>query len=73
VTSQADGYISMDHLGEAVTVHPARIKVTGMRSGKVLMIGDRINVIIHHIDMDKRQIDLRLAPDNGQDMLDDEH
>jgi len=37
------------------------------------MIGDRINVIIHHIDMDKRQIDLRLAPDNGQDMLDDEH
>ena len=64
VESQADGYISFDELGESVITHPARIKVTGRRSGGVWRIGDRIPVEIYQIDLDKRQIDLRLATDN---------
>ena len=64
VESQADGYISFDELGESVITHTALIKVTGRRSGGVWRIGDRIPVEIYQIDLDKRQIDLRLATDN---------
>ena len=65
VESQADGYIPFDQLGESVTLHPARIKLSGRQSGAVWRIGDRIPVEIYQIDLDKRQIDLRLAPDNA--------
>lgn len=65
VESQADGYIPFDALGETFTQHPARIKISGRQSGKVWRIGDRIPVEIYQIDLDKRQIDLRLAPDNA--------
>jgi len=59
--SQADGFIPIDTFSEQVSIHPARIKITGMSSRKVWRIGDKIDVVIHAVDMDKRQIDLRVA------------
>lgn len=64
VESQADGYFTLDQIGERISMHPGRIKITGMRSGRTWRIGDRINVEISGIDLDKRQIDLRLVLDN---------
>jgi len=65
VESQADGYVSIDQLQEPVTMHPGRIKITGSRSKKSWKIGDQVDVEISNIDLDKRQIDLRLILDNG--------
>ena len=64
VESQADGYFTLDQIGERISMHPGRIKITGMRSGHIWRIGDRVNVEISAIDLDKRQIDLRLVLDN---------
>ena len=64
--SQADGYIPMDSIDENVMIHPARIKITGQRSKKVWRIGDRIQVQLIAVDMDKRQIDLKFAESEGE-------
>ena len=61
VDSLADGYVSFETFGEEVMIHPAKIKVTGLSSGKIWQIGDRIEVEIINADITKRQIDLRLS------------
>ena len=64
--SQADGFIPLDTIDEQVTLHPAKIKVTGMKSGQVWRIGDQVDIQIFNVDMDKRQIDLRLNTEEDQ-------
>lgn len=61
--SQADGFIPLDSLEEPVTMHPAKIKITGNKTAKVWRIGDEVQIEILNVDMDKRQIDLRLNTD----------
>ena len=58
--SQADGFIPFISLDEDIMLHPGRIKVTGLKSGMIWRIGDRVSVEIYDVDLDKRQIDLRM-------------
>lgn len=67
--SQADGYVPLESIDEKTMMHPGRIKVTGLASGNIWRIGDRVTVKVHDIDLDKRQIDLRFHPLT----LDEEH
>ncbi len=67
--SQADGYIPLELLKEKVMIHPARIKVTGLSSGQVWRIGDRVSVKISDVNLNKRQIDLMF----NSDTIDDNH
>ncbi|MEL6122125.1 MAG: ribonuclease R [Bacteroidota bacterium] len=64
IESQADGLIRFESFDEHLVIHPAKIKVTGQRSGQVWRIGDVINVTIVDVDMDKRQIDLQIADED---------
>ncbi len=58
--SKADGFIPFSTIDDHLTLHPAKIKVTGSRSGMVLRIGDRIKVEIIETNLDKRQVEFRL-------------
>lgn len=62
--SQADGFIPMDSLSEQVSIHPAKIKITGSSTGTVWRIGDVVPIVIFDVNLDKRQIDLRMVEDN---------
>ena len=59
--SQADGFIPLGSLDERVMIHPARIKVTGLTTGKIWRIGDSVSVIIEDVNLNKRQIDLKFS------------
>jgi ribonuclease R len=67
--SQADGMVRFDDFDEPFDVHSSQIKATGMRSGLVLRIGDRIKVSILSVDMDKKQADFSFVSklDGNQD------
>ena len=61
VESQADGMIRFDRFEESFSLHPARIKATGNKSGVVYRIGDRVRVKIEEVDMEKKQIEFSVV------------
>ena len=50
-------------MDESFEVGEGRLKAVGNRSGKVLKMGDTIKVIIKEADLQRRRIDMVLAPD----------
>lgn len=40
--------------------------LTGRRRGKTYRLGDRLRVTVAHVDVDRRELDFRLAPESGK-------
>lgn len=60
VESQADGMVRFDKFDESFSLHPARIKATGNKSGKIYRIGDRVRVRVDEVDLEKKQIEFAI-------------
>ncbi len=54
ISSLADDYYRYDHKSRTLT---------GVRTGRVFRLGDRLTVQVVHVDMDKREVDLRVVDD----------
>lgn len=55
--SKSDGMIRFDKFDESFSIHAARIKATGDKTGLELRIGDTIIVEIEGVDIDRKQIE----------------
>ena len=60
VDSKAEGMVGFDRFDEVFEIADDRLKATGQRSGKVLKMGDLVEVKILDADLSKRQIDMAL-------------
>ncbi len=57
----AEGMVSFSRCPEPFQLETSRLKATGMRSGKILKIGQIVRVQIVDADLENRRIDMRLV------------
>ncbi len=62
--NKCEGMVPFDSLPEPFEVEEGRLKAIGLRSGRVLKMGDEVQVSIFNADLAKRQIDMRLEEDD---------
>lgn len=62
--SRCEGLVGFDTLDEGFEVAENRLRAVGRRSGRVMKMGTLIKVRIEAVDLDLRQIDMRLEPDS---------
>ncbi len=58
---RAEGLIGFDKFNEVFEFFDGKLKVKGKSSGKILKMGQKIQVRVVDVDMSKRQIELELA------------
>ncbi|GAB4249353.1 MAG: ribonuclease R [Saprospiraceae bacterium] len=58
--NKCEGMVPFETLPEPFEVEEGRLKAVGLRSGRVIKMGDRVRVSIFNADLAKRQIDMRL-------------
>jgi ribonuclease R len=56
--SRAEGLVEFKYLDDTYTVEEGNLRAKGRRYGKVLKMGDRVNVRITAVDLPKRQIEM---------------
>ena len=61
VESKAEGMISFDKFNDSFDLTDGRLSAKGRRNGKVLKMGDPIQVRILGVDLQKRQIDMEVV------------
>lgn len=61
VESKAEGLISFDKFNEGFSVSDSRLKATGNRSGKVLKMGDYVDVKVLETNLEIMQIELEIV------------
>ena len=54
ISALTDDYYRYDHKSRSLT---------GVRTGRVFRLGDRVTVQVVHVDLDKREVDLRVVDD----------
>ena len=59
----AEGMVTFDAFDEVFELHPAGFSATGIVSGQVFALGDRIKVVVEDVDIDERQIYLDIVQD----------
>ena len=59
--SKAEGLVDFRYLDDTYIVEEGNLRVTGRRSKRQFKMGDRINVIVTAVDLQKRQIEMELA------------
>lgn len=59
--SKAEGMVGFDSLNEPFDMADSRLRAKGMRSGKVIKMGDPVKVQIIGTDLDKRQIEMKMV------------
>jgi len=66
--SKCEGMVGFDTMQESFTIGEGRLKAIGNRSGRVLKMGDTIQVVIKAADLKKRQIDMEFCEDLNFDL-----
>lgn len=59
--SKAEGLVDFRYLDDTYIVEEGNLRVTGRRNKRQFKMGDRINVIVTAVDLQKRQIEMELA------------
>jgi ribonuclease R len=57
--NKCEGLVSFDTTSEPFTLHPSKLKITGNRTGRVLKMGDSINVQLLSANLEKRQMEFK--------------
>ena len=61
IGSKAEGMVGFETMGEAYEVAESRLVATGLRSRRVIRMGDKVKVVVLDTDISRRQINLELA------------
>ena len=56
--NRCEGMVGFDRMGEVFDLDESRLRAVNRRSGKVLKMGDRVQVRILHVDRENRQIEM---------------
>jgi ribonuclease R len=59
--SKAEGMIDFKGLADSYSLEDGNMRAKGRRHGRVFRMGDRLQVRVRSVDLNKRQIDLELA------------
>ncbi len=60
--SKAEGLVLFDSMPEAYTLEESRLKAVGKRSGTILKVGDKVDVLVKEADLASRKINLEYVP-----------
>ena len=63
--NRSEGMIAFETMGEPFDIADSRLKVKGIRSGKVYAMGDQLQVKVVSTDLSKRRINLELIEEEG--------
>lgn len=61
VDIQIDGMVSFERFNESFSLHPAKIKAIGNKTGREIRVGDMVRVKVLEADLERSQIDLELV------------
>ena len=56
-----DGLVRLDRLGEWMELIPEALRLHGRRSGRTIMLGDRLQVRVENASIARRQVDLQIV------------
>jgi ribonuclease R len=59
--SRAEGLVEFRYLDDTYTIDPGNLSASGRRYKKQIRMGDRVNVRVVSVDMNRRQIEMDLA------------
>jgi len=59
--SRAEGLVEFRYLEDTYTIDPGNLSATGRRYKKQIRMGDRVNVRVVSVDLNRRQIEMDLA------------
>jgi ribonuclease R len=59
--SKAEGLVDFRYLDDTYVVEEGNLRVTGKRYKRQFKMGDRVNVVVTAVDLQKRQIEMELA------------
>ncbi len=61
VESKCEGMVSFDRMSEPFDIAEGRLSAKGMRTGKLIKMGDKVKVRILRADLARKQIDMELV------------
>jgi ribonuclease R len=61
VDNKVEGLLSFQELDEAFDMDPSGFQIKGRSSGEILKMGDELEVVVHDVDIARREVDFILA------------